>query len=88
MIVEAIFFLCEGILGLLSAALPEGTLDLPDLSSLGTWFGENIAPFDRWMPVTELAAFLVVVTSIWMPAAASYQLAVWVYKHLPVLGKG
>lgn len=88
MITEAIFLLFSAVLDGLASLLPVGTLDMPDLSGVGGWFGTYAGPLDHWFPVYETAQFLIVLVTVWMPAAITYQVTVWIYKHLPVLGKG
>jgi len=87
-ITEALFFLVRGVLALVTEVLPEGTLDLPAIGTVGADMAEFAAPVDRFFPVYETFVFLEVLVSVWLPAAAVYSVTVWIYKHLPVLGKG
>ena len=87
-IVEAVFSLVKGIIDWIAGLLPDGTIILPSPSDVGTFIGTRAGPFDKILPVTEAVEFAVIFITIWVPAAVTYQLAVWAYKHFPVLGKG
>lgn len=90
MITDAILRVLGGIMSILSDALPIGSLDsLAGLASdIGQKVGEYGGPANTFLPVYELTQFLVVFFGIWLPAAAVYVIAKWIYRHLPVLGKG
>lgn len=88
MITDAVVSLVASFLGLLGAALPVDSLDLPSGSSIASAIGTYAGPFDRFLPLSEAATFLHLVFSVWLPIALAYSVAKWVYRHLPVFGKG
>lgn len=85
----------EGVLAVLALfsrwlerLLPVSTLNLEAVGSIGDWVGEKMGPADQVLPMREAAQGLVIVTGVWMPAALTYTVVKWIYRHLPVVGKG
>lgn len=88
MIVEGILAVFGLVMSWLGSLLPLDTLDLTAVGSLGGWVGERMGPADQVLPMVELAQFLVIVLTVWMPAALTYTVVKWIYRHLPFVGKG
>lgn len=86
---ELILKVVGGLLGWLGALLPDADLPwLDELEDFGDVVGTHLGPVDRFMPMKEVAQFLIIFMGVWMPAVAVYTVTKWVYRHLPVLGKG
>lgn len=88
MITDAILTAVSALTRLVLGVLPDSTLDLPNFAGIGEWMGEKAGPLDRFFPVSELATGLVLIVGVWMPAAATYIVVNWIYRHLPVVGAG
>lgn len=91
MITDAILRLLAGMLGWLSDQLPVSGLTssaLAEAESFGTKLGEQAGPFDAYVPLVEMMQGIVIWATVWVPAAVAYTVAVWIFKHLPVIGKG
>lgn len=76
------------LLGWLTALLPEGDLVIDVSDSWSAWITEYAGPLDRWFPVRETFQALVIFFGIWLPSTMVYTVTHWVYRHLPVIGKG
>lgn len=91
MITGAIFRLLAVMLGWLSDQLPVSGLTssaLEDAEAFGEMLGERAGPFDAYLPLVEMMQGLVIWATVWVPACVAYTVAVWIFKHLPVIGKG
>lgn len=88
MITAAILSLVSVILRFVTAPLPTDTLDLSVISDVGDLFAEYAGPANAFLPMHELALFLVVFFGVWLPAALIYTVVKWIYRHLPLIGKG
>lgn len=89
MIGELLLKVLGSLLGWLADLLPEAELPwLDHLEDFGHDLGIHFGPFDRFLPILEMSQFLIIFLGVWMPAVAVYTVVKWVYKHLPLLGKG
>lgn len=88
MIVGLLLDVLGVILSWLGSVLPSANLSLDFAANLGTWIGEKAGPLDHVIPMVPLAQCLVVWFTIWLPASRVYVITFWVYRHLPVVGKG
>lgn len=88
MIVDAILSLVSLLLDGLAAVLPVDTLDLPDGSTIGASFSTYAGPANRFLPIAEALTFLTLLVNLWLPIALAYSVTFWIYRHLPLFGKG
>jgi hypothetical protein len=89
MIVEAVLSLLATIIDGVMSVLPTDSLDLPVVGEdIAAWFGERAGPLNAILPIYEVAQFMVIVTTVWLPAVLVYTTVKWIYKHLPMIGKG
>lgn len=87
MIVDALLSVIGVILSLFGSLLPDADLDFNDSLNVSSYFA-FAGPVDKFFPLAELLFFLDLMVSVWMPAALAYTVVKWVYRHLPVIGKG
>lgn len=93
MIGDAVLALLGGLLGLFAEALPAaGTGTLwgapPDLDDMGTDIGRRVAPLHNLIPIGTVFHLLSLTFKYVLPALVTYSGIHWVYKHLPIIGKG
>jgi hypothetical protein len=87
-IVDAILALCSAVVDFIVGLLPDDDLELPGVSTLTAWIGEYTGPADRFLPMSEAMTALEMMLSVYLPVALTYTVTKWIYRHLPVLGKG
>lgn len=88
MIVGLLIRALGALLDWVSGPLPTASISLSLSSSLGELIGERAGPLDQVIPLVPMAQCLVLTCSVVLPAYAIYTLTVWLYKHLPLFGKG
>lgn len=88
MIVGLLLQVLGVLLDWVSGPLPVADLSLELSETLGSTMGEKLGPFDQIIPLVPIAQCLVLIFTVALPAYAIYSVTFWVYKHLPVLGKG
>lgn len=90
MIVDALLGLCRILLDFIVGLLPDAGdgLDLPTSGFVSGWFGDYAGPIDQFFPLREILIGLDLFLSLWMPVVLVYSLTKWIYRHLPMLGKG
>lgn len=86
MITDAVLWVLASLLTLVTAPLPTSSLDLPSATGIGSWIGTNAGPVDAYLPVVEIATGLMLIVTVWLPAAATYLLLIWAYRAIPVVG--
>lgn len=91
MIVDA---LLGGLLAVLTAvlgAIPDAALPSVAATALEDFaeqIGGALGGLDGMLPISEVAVFVGWVLGTWLPAIAAYQVAHWVWGHIPVFGNG
>lgn len=86
--------LLGGLLDLLTAvldAVPDAPLPAvasDALEDFATELGGSLGGLDSVVPITEVAVFVGWVLSTYVPIILTYQVAHWVWTHLPVFGNG
>lgn len=91
MIVELIVTALLALLTVILEAIPDA--NLPEaaataLESFATTIGGALGGLDSMLPVTEVATFVGWVLGTYVPIMVAYQIAHWVWTHLPVIGNG
>jgi len=89
-ITDGILYVVGTIVSFVGGLLPTATLTgLPAaITDFGETLGTKAGPLNQFFPVEELFTGLVIMLVYWLPAVLLYQVVFWVYKHLPVVGKG
>lgn len=60
-----------------------------DASSFAGQLGDRMAPWNAYLPLSELASMLSLMVTIWIPAMLLYVAANWIWRHIPdILGIG
>lgn len=91
MVVEFIVGALLDLLTLVLAAIPDVSLPAiasDSLESLATTIGGQLGGLDQVVPITEAAVFLGWVLGTYVPIMVAYQIAHWVWTHLPIIGNG
>lgn len=88
MITDAVLALVRAVLDFIVGLLPDGTLDLPEGSSISTAIGSRVGPLDRFIPIVDALTFLELFLGVYMPVVLAYSVTKWIYRHLPLVGKG
>lgn len=88
MITAAFLKLVGLLLDVITAPLPEDTLDMGAIGTVGALFAQYTGPANAFLPMYELGQFLVIFFGVWLPSALVYTVAKWIYRHLPLIGKG
>lgn len=88
MITGAVLRVLALVLGWFASMLPSGELVISVSDSWSSWITSYAGPLDRWFPVKETFQALVIFFAVWMPSMVTYTVVHWIYRHLPVLGKG
>lgn len=89
MIVDLILEAVTGVLVALLDALPDLTLPVgtyPD--DFAEALGGALGGLDGILPISELALVVAWVLTVYVPVVFAYNMARWVYTHLPVIGNG
>lgn len=91
MIIELLVTALLGLLTLVLEAIPDANLPVAAgnaLSSLATTIGGSLGGLDAMLPISEVATFVGWVLGTYVPIMVAYQIAHWVWTHLPVIGNG
>lgn len=84
----------EALLGLLQAilsAIPDASLPAAAstvLSDFATLLGSQLGGLDGMLPISEIGAVVGWVLGTYVPVVIAYQIAHWVWTHLPIIGNG
>lgn len=89
MIVETILELVLGALTALLDALPDLALPTGDyVEDFAQALGGALGGLDGILPIEETATVVSWILVTYLPIVLSYNMARWVYTHLPVIGNG
>ena len=88
MLTDAVFGRIVDLLNWLSGLLPLGSLSLPSPQDIGTAVGQYGGPFDKIIPLAEAATCGYVLLTVWLPVSVVYTIAMFVFTHMPFIGKG
>jgi hypothetical protein len=84
-------FLLDGVTGLLSAIfalLPSASLSalFVTVDSTATSIGQAVAPWNTYLPLSEVVGMIALLLATWLPALLGYKVANWVWRHFPQIG--
>lgn len=88
MITDAILGALSWVLDRLAGLLPDGSDFLPSWSLDLSAQAAKAGPLNKFLPVEEVFTALDLMWSYYLPVMVVYSTVKWVYRHLPVIGKG
>ena len=88
MITDAILGKIADVLTWLAGLLPLGGLNLPPYQDISTLIGTYTGPFDKILPMSEAMTFAYIFFAVWLPTSIAYTIAMFVFTHMPFIGKG
>lgn len=91
MIVDLLVGALLDLFSLILSAIPDASLPASASTALEDFavqIGGALGGFDSFLPITELSIFIGWVLGTFVPIAISFQIAFWVWAHLPVIGSG
>lgn len=68
------------------ASLPAGAADV--LETFAEEIGGKVGGLDSVLPITEASVLVGWILGTYVPVVVAYQVAHWVWTHLPVIGNG
>lgn len=86
--------LVGGLLSVIAAVLrvipdqPLPSIASDALDDFAVEIGGALGGLDGLLPISEIAVFVGWVLGTWLPAMVTYQVAHWVWGHLPIIGNG